>query len=169
MTDSSALFSPVTVGHVTLAHRVVMAPMTRRRGTADFVPTPLMVEYYAQRAAVPGTLLITEATSVSPRSAALPNTPGLFTQEQVDAWKPVTQAVHDRGCFVYAQLWMCGRAARPGAVKRGAEVVSASDVGARAGYTDYPAWTDNDPANEKTPILTGAQHVWPAATGAAAR
>ncbi|CAK7236360.1 hypothetical protein SBRCBS47491_009611 [Sporothrix bragantina] len=126
--SDSALFSAVRVGRIDLAHRVVMAPMTRRRATLDYVPTPLMIEYYAQRAVVPGTLLITEATSVSPWSAALPNTPGLFTQEQIDAWKPVTKAVHDRGSFVYVQLWMCGRAARPGAVKRGAEVVSASDV-----------------------------------------
>ncbi|KAL1903155.1 hypothetical protein Sste5346_000439 [Sporothrix stenoceras] len=127
MTDS-ALFSPVRVGRLDLAHRVVMAPMTRRRATIDYVPTPLMTEYYAQRASVPGTLLISEATSVSPRSAALPNTPGLFNQEQIDAWKPVTKAVHDAGSFVYVQLWMCGRATRPGAVKRGAAVLSASDV-----------------------------------------
>lgn len=136
----SALFSPLRVGRVALAHRVVMAPMTRRRATVDFVPTPLMVEYYGQRASVPGTLLITEATSVSPRSAALPNTPGVFTQEQIDAWKPVTQAVHERGSFIYMQLWMCGRAARPGAVKRGAWVVSASDVPVGA-----PAPPDNSP------------------------
>ncbi len=128
MATDSALFAPVRVGRMDLAHRVVMAPMTRRRATIDYVPTELMVDYYAQRASVPGTLLISEATSTSARSAALPATPGLFTQAQIDAWKPVTKAVHDRGSFVYVQLWMCGRAARPGAVKRGAEVVSASDV-----------------------------------------
>lgn len=124
----SVLFSPLTLGRTTLSHRIVMAPMTRRRASDDHIPTPLMVTYYAQRSAVPGTLLIAEATSVSPRSAALPNTPGLFTPAQIAAWKPVVAAVHARGCAIYVQLWMCGRAARPGAVRRGAEVVSAGNV-----------------------------------------
>lgn len=124
----SALFSPAQVGQCHLRHRVVMAPMTRRRALDDHTPTDMMVEYYAQRAAVPGTLLISEATSVSPRSAALPNTPGLYTAEQIEAWKPITAAVHARGSYIFAQLWICGRAARAGAVKRGAEVVSASDI-----------------------------------------
>ena len=124
----SALFSPIKVGHAALSHRVVMAPMTRRRATSNFVPEPIMAEYYRQRAIVPGTLIITEATSVSPRSAALPNTPGIWSDEHIEAWKPITSAVHEQGSFIYVQLWMCGRAARPGAVKRGAEVVSASDI-----------------------------------------
>ncbi|KAK7427363.1 hypothetical protein QQZ08_006132 [Neonectria magnoliae] len=124
----SPLFSPITVGNVTLSNRVVMAPMTRRRASSDFVPEPIMVEYYRQRAVVPGTLLISEATAVSPRSAALPNTPGIWADEHIEAWKPVTSAVHEKGSFIYVQLWMCGRAARPGAVSRGAEVVSASDI-----------------------------------------
>lgn len=128
LTMESSLFSPLTIGRVTLSHRVVMAPMTRRRATEAHVPLPLMVEYYSQRASVPGTLIITEATSVSPRSAALPNTPGLWTAEQIEAWKPVTAAVHARQSFIYVQLWMCGRASRPGAVRRGAAVVSSGDV-----------------------------------------
>ncbi|OIW22558.1 NADH:flavin oxidoreductase/NADH oxidase family protein [Coniochaeta ligniaria NRRL 30616] len=125
---SDALFLPVQVGQCHLRHRVIMAPMTRRRALADHTPADMMVEYYAQRAAAPGTLLISEATSVSPRSTALPSTPGLFTAEQIEAWKPITAAVHARGSYIFAQLWICGRAARAGAVRRGAEVVSASDV-----------------------------------------
>ncbi|KAH8908991.1 NADPH dehydrogenase [Coniochaeta sp. PMI_546] len=126
--ETSSLFSPVTVGRAKLSHRVVMAPMTRRRASDDHVPSPVMAEYYSQRAVVPGTLIISEATSVSPRSAALPNTPGIWSREQVEAWKPITAAVHARGSFIYVQLWMCGRAARPGAVRRGAGVVSSGDV-----------------------------------------
>ena len=102
--------------------------MTRRRGLDDHTPTDLMREYYEQRASVPGTLLISEATSVSPRAAALPNTPGIWTTEQIKAWKPITSAVHQKGSFIWAQLWICGRAARPRAVKLGAEVVSAGDI-----------------------------------------
>lgn len=102
--------------------------MTRRRAADDFIPSPLMIEYYKQRASIPGTLIISEATAVSPRSASLPNTPGLWNKTQIEAWKPITKAVHEGGCFIYAQLWMCGRAARPGAVKRGAEVISSGNI-----------------------------------------
>ncbi|KAK7416595.1 hypothetical protein QQX98_005066 [Neonectria punicea] len=140
----SPLFSPIAVGNVTLSHRVVMAPMTRRRASSDFVPEPIMTEYYRQRANVPGTLLISEATAVSPRSAALPNTPGVWADEHIEAWKPITSAVHEQGSFIYVQLWMCGRAARPGAVSRGAEVVSASDI----------PWDSRSP---KPRSLTGAE------------
>ncbi|KAF2095553.1 FMN-linked oxidoreductase [Rhizodiscina lignyota] len=132
--EASHLFSPLGVGKCTLQHRVVMAPMTRRRALDGFVPNDLMRQYYEQRASTPGTLLITEATAVSPRSASLPHTPGLWTAEQIEGWKQVTSAVHARGSFIYVQVWMCGRAARPGAVKRGAEVISPSDVSIGEGH-----------------------------------
>lgn len=122
------LFTPLTLGKCTLDHRVVMAPMTRRRALLDFTPTEMMIEYYTQRASVPGSLLITEATSVSPRSAAQPNTPGLWTEEHITAWRRITDAVHSKGSYIFVQLWMCGRASRPGAVKRGAQVVSAGNI-----------------------------------------
>lgn len=124
----SNLFAPVKVGRASLSHRIVMAPMTRRRAAIDFVPTPLMVEYYAQRASVPGTLLISEATAIAPRSASPPNTPGIWSDAQIDAWKAVTTAVHARGSFIYIQLWVVGRAIRAGALEQGAEAVSSGDV-----------------------------------------
>ncbi|RFU32129.1 hypothetical protein B7463_g4232, partial [Scytalidium lignicola] len=105
-----------------------MAPMTRRRGLDTLTPSELMIEYYSQRASIPGTLLISEATSVSPRSAAQPNTPGLYTEEHIQGWKAVTDAVHAKGSYIFAQLWITGRAAKAGAVKRGAEIVSCSEI-----------------------------------------
>ncbi|KAH8810613.1 hypothetical protein F5884DRAFT_842710 [Xylogone sp. PMI_703] len=122
------LFTPVQVGKCPLKHRIVMAPMTRRRGLETLTPSDLMIEYYSQRASIPGTLLISEATSVSPRSAAQPNTPGLYTEEHISGWRAVTDAVHAKGSYIFAQLWITGRAAKAGAVKRGAEIVSCSDI-----------------------------------------
>ncbi|EXJ78577.1 hypothetical protein A1O1_08978 [Capronia coronata CBS 617.96] len=124
----SRLFTPIQVGQCQLQHRVAMAPMTRRRAQDGFIPTDLLVDFYAQRASTPGTLLITEACAVCVRAAVWPNTPGIYTHEQIEKWKPVTKAVHDKGSYIFMQLWMTGRAARPLAVLRGAEVVSSSDI-----------------------------------------
>lgn len=124
----SQLFTPIQVGKCHLQHRVVMAPMTRRRALEDRTPSEMMPEYYAQRASIRGTLLISEATSVSPRSAAQPNTPGIYTAAHIEGWKAVTHAVHEKSSFVFAQLWVTGRATKLGALKRGAEVISCSDI-----------------------------------------
>ena len=110
-----------------------MAPMTRRRAEVGFVPSTTMIEYYSQRASTRGSLLISEATAVSPRAAAPPNTPGLWTKQQVDAWKPITSAVHAKGSFIYAQLWMCGRAAHAASVEGGAEVLSSGNISSGPG------------------------------------
>ena len=85
-----ALFSPTTVGNITLQHRVVLAPLTRMRNSDDHVPIKeLLVPYYAQRAAVPGTLLIAEGTIISPQASGLPNAPGIWNDEQISAWRAV--------------------------------------------------------------------------------
>lgn len=111
-----------------LQHRVVMAPLTRFRANSDHVPiVPLVKEYYLQRALNPGTLLITEATFIAPQAAGYENVPGLWTKEQLRAWKEVTDAVHGAGSFIYCQLWALGRAAMPKVLaKKGLEVVSSS-------------------------------------------
>ena len=86
------LFQPITVGDVTLAHRVVLAPLTRCRANSQHVHGDLAVEYYSQRASVPGTLLITEATYIAPQSVGHflgPTIPGVWSDEQVAAWKRV--------------------------------------------------------------------------------
>lgn len=137
MTSSQRLFEPITVGSSQLQHRVVMAPLTRFRADDNHVPTEPMVQYYAQRASEPGTLLLTEATFISPRSAGYANIPGLWTAEQLDAWKKVTDAVHAKGSKIWVQLWALGRAAEPGigGASGGAlyeenfmDIVSASDI-----------------------------------------
>ncbi|EIW60267.1 FMN-linked oxidoreductase [Trametes versicolor FP-101664 SS1] len=111
---SSSLFQPSKVGDITLGHRVVLAPLTRCRANSAHVHGDLAVEYYAQRASVPGTLLIAEGTFIAPHAGGLhlgPNVPGIWNEEQIAAWKRVVDAVHARGSFIYLQLWALGRAA----------------------------------------------------------
>ncbi|KAF8890977.1 FMN-linked oxidoreductase [Infundibulicybe gibba] len=109
------LFQPIQVGRLALQHRVVLAPLTRyKSGRTDHVPTvPLMKEYYSQRASAPGTLLITEATFIAAQAGGYPNIPGIWSQAQIDAWKQITDAVHDKGSYIFLQLWALGRAADP--------------------------------------------------------
>ena len=103
------LFTPLTLGRLTLKHRVVMAPLTRMRASPDAnVPTALNARYYAQRA-TPGGLLIAEATPVSWQGHGHPNVPGIHTAAQVEGWRRVTEAVHERGGFIFLQLWHTGR------------------------------------------------------------
>src|SRR5690606_32852266 len=119
------LNSPVTLGALTLKNRVIMAPLTRSRASDDRVPTPMMAEYYAQRASAG--LIISEATVISEEANGYLNTPGLFSDAQVEGWKRVTQAVHDKGGLIVAQLWHVGRVSHPDLLN-GATPVSASDI-----------------------------------------
>jgi N-ethylmaleimide reductase len=100
------LLSSYDLGPLTLPNRVIMAPMTRNRAPGA-VPTDLMATYYRQRATAG--LIITEATQVHPRGQGYPNTPGIHSDEQVDAWQAVTDAVHDAGGRIFLQLWHVGR------------------------------------------------------------
>src|SRR4051812_28923402 len=101
------LFEPVKVGPLTLANRIVMAPMTRSRAGQGFVPSALAPKYYAQRASAG--LIVTEATQVSPQGIGYVHTPGIYTKEQVAGWKKVTEAVHAAGGRIFLQLWHVGR------------------------------------------------------------
>ena len=106
----SPLFSPTRAGAIDLATRIVMAPLTRNRAPGA-IPTPLMAEYYAQRAN-PDTgagLIISEATAISPQGQGYADVPGLYGTEQLDGWKKVTQAVHAQGGKIVCQLWHVGR------------------------------------------------------------
>ena len=89
----SKLFTPIRVGKVSPKHRVVLAPLTRLRVSSEHVPHPFVAEYYAQRAATPGTLLITEATFISAPAGAQRNIPGIWNEEQIAVWKTVSICV----------------------------------------------------------------------------
>lgn len=117
--------SPVTFGELNLKNRVVMAPLTRSRATVDRVPTAMMAEYYAQRASAG--LIISEATVISEEANGYTQTPGLFTNAQVEGWKLTTNAVHQKGGLIVAQLWHVGRVSHPDLLN-GETPVSASDV-----------------------------------------
>jgi 2,4-dienoyl-CoA reductase-like NADH-dependent reductase (Old Yellow Enzyme family) len=105
----STLFTPVKLGALYTRNRIIMAPLTRARATRNHVPTPIMAEYYAQRASAG--LIIGEATGISRQAVGWPYAPGLWSNEQVEAWKPVTRAVHAKGGLMIAQLWHMGRMA----------------------------------------------------------
>lgn len=107
----STLFEPVTVGKLQLPSRLVMAPMTRNRATANGLVTELTAEYYAQRASAG--LIITESTQPSVIGQGYILTPGLHSAEQVEAWRTVTDAVHAKGGRIVAQLTHCGRIGHP--------------------------------------------------------
>ncbi|KAI0701986.1 putative NADPH2 dehydrogenase chain OYE2 [Cytidiella melzeri] len=112
-TATPKLFTPIRIGDITLQHRVVLAPLTRFRADDDHVHTEMGVEYYAQRAAVRGTLLITEGTLIAAQAGGIDNVPGIWNEHQIAAWKVIVDAVHDRGSFIYLQLWATGRTAEP--------------------------------------------------------
>jgi N-ethylmaleimide reductase len=105
---SLKLFSPVKVGPYQLAHRVVMAPLTRMRTVKDNIPNDLMVEHYAQRA-TEGGYIVAEATVISPTGHGYYGAPGIYTQEQAEGWKKVTDAVHAKGGIIFLQLFHSGR------------------------------------------------------------
>ena len=105
------LFEALTVGDLHLPNRIWMAPLTRGRATQDGVPTPIMATYYAQRAAAG--LIISEATGISREGLGWPYAPGLWTDQQVEGWKPVLDAVHAAGGRMIAQLWHMGRLVHP--------------------------------------------------------
>ncbi|EPQ51340.1 FMN-linked oxidoreductase [Gloeophyllum trabeum ATCC 11539] len=112
--STSKLFEPIQVGDVTLAHRVVLAPLTRCRADAQAVIcADLAAEYYAQRGSAPGTLLISEGTLITAKAGGWAFCPGIWNDAQAAAWKKVADAVHARGSYIYMQLYAMGRGARP--------------------------------------------------------
>ena len=106
--DGQALLTPFDLKGLPLSNRVVLAPMTRARAGTERLANPLMAEYYAQRAGAG--LLITEATVVSAQGIGWVNSPGIYTDEQGNAWRQVVNAVQAKGSPIFLQLWHCGRA-----------------------------------------------------------
>lgn len=122
----SDLFSPVQMGPYQLANRIVMAPLTRNRAQAHDVPSALAAEYYAQRSGAG--LIIAEATQISPQGKGYAFTPGIYSAEQVEAWKTITAAVHAKGSKIFLQLWHVGRISHPTLQPEGALPVAPSAI-----------------------------------------
>ena len=139
----SALFTPFTAGALSLANRIVMAPLTRNRAP-DAIPTPLMATYYRQRASAG--LLITEAAAISPQGQGYADVPGLYGTEQLDGWKRITDAVHEADGKIVVQLWHVGRVSHTSLQPHGQAPVAPSAIRARTKtvlITDgVPTFTD---------------------------
>jgi N-ethylmaleimide reductase len=119
----TTLFDPINLGAIEAPNRIIMAPLTRGRATRSHAPTPLMAEYYRQRASAG--LVISEATGITQQGLGWPSAPGLWSEEQVAGWRPIVRAVHDAGGRIVAQLWHMGRLVHPDFLG-GAAPVSAS-------------------------------------------
>jgi N-ethylmaleimide reductase len=131
----NTLLSSVQVGRYTLPNRLVMAPLTRNRAGAGNTPRALNATYYAQRASAG--LIITEASQISPQGMGYPATPGIHSSEQVEGWKLVTQAVHDRGGHIFLQLWHVGRISHPDLQPNGALPVAPSAIAPKGEASTY--------------------------------
>lgn len=106
-----SLFDPVKIGNIALKNRIVMSPMTRSRASKDHIPSSLAIEYYRQRSQAG--LIITEGTSPSPNGDGYARIPGIYTQEQIDAWQKITSSVHEEGSKIFLQIMHVGRVAHP--------------------------------------------------------
>ncbi|WP_418317752.1 alkene reductase [Piscinibacter sakaiensis] len=127
---SSTLFDPLSFGSIDVANRIAMAPLTRNRADADRIPTELMVRYYRQRA--DAGLLITEASQISPEGQGYKDTPGIYSESQVAAWRVVTDAVHAEGGRIVMQLWHVGRISHQSLLPDGMAPVSSTSRRAQA-------------------------------------
>lgn len=131
---NSELFTSVTVGATALKNRIVMAPMTRCRATGN-IPNEMMVEYYKLRSEAG--LIITEGTSPSPNGLGWARMPGIYSENQAEAWRKVTAEVHKAGGKIFMQLMHCGRISHPLNIPAGAWIISPSSIKAAG-----KAWTD---------------------------
>lgn len=143
-TKTLKLLSPATLNDLELNNRMIMAPLTRCRAGAGNVPQPMNVIYYAQRASAG--LIISEATQVARNGLGYANTPGIYTQEQIEGWKPITKAVRDKGGKIFLQLWHAGRVAHPDLLEEGDSPIAPSAIAA-----DYLADLPNGQFPHVTP------------------
>ncbi|WP_191487751.1 alkene reductase [Pseudomonas sp. FEN] len=124
--NDETLFEPYSLGSLTLSNRIVMAPLTRNRARADFVPSEFAATYYSQRASAG--LLIAEATQISQQGQGYQDTPGIYTQAQIEGWRTVTEAVHAKGGHIFLQLWHVGRVSHVDLQENGAAPVAPSAI-----------------------------------------
>jgi 2,4-dienoyl-CoA reductase-like NADH-dependent reductase (Old Yellow Enzyme family) len=136
-----SLFDPIKFGAIELPNRIIMAPLTRCRSSEGRVPNELMLEYYVQRSSAG--MILTEATSVAPTGVGYPDTPGLWSDDQVAGWRKITDAVHKAGGRIVSQLWHVGRLSHPDFLN-GATPVAPSAIAVPgqirtpAGHAPYP-------------------------------
>ncbi|MBB3772818.1 N-ethylmaleimide reductase [Angulomicrobium tetraedrale] len=126
MVATPSLFDTYRLGDITLSSRIVMAPLTRNRAAAGLVPSSLAVEYYGQRASAG--LIITEATQISATAQGYQDTPGVFTEAQVEGWKRITDTVHAKGGRIFVQLWHVGRVSHSSLQPGGAAPLAPSAI-----------------------------------------
>lgn len=138
----SDLFDPIRLGAIDAPNRVLMAPLTRGRADRAAVPTAIMADYYAQRASAG--LIISEATGISRQGLGWPFAPGLWNDEQVAGWQPVTAAVHAAGGRIVAQLWHMGRQVHSSVT--GEQPVSASATQTKGHIHTYEGRQPSEPA-----------------------
>lgn len=138
--SAPTLFDPFRLGEMTLPNRIVMAPLTRNRAAAGFVPGPLAAEYYAQRA--DAGLLITEASQISQQGQGYQDTPGIYSQAQIEGWRKVTDAVHAKGGRIVIQLWHVGRVSHTSLQPGGGAPVAPSAIAAQTKTFVNNAFTD---------------------------
>ncbi len=133
---SQNLFTSFKLGDLILENRIVLAPMTRARAGIERVPNPMMAQYYQQRASAG--LLITEATVISPQANGWQQTPGIYTNEQMQGWKQVVEAVHQQETPIFMQLWHCGRASHSDFQNNGQLPVAPSAIKINGDYIHTP-------------------------------
>lgn len=134
-----SLFDPIALGAIAAPNRILMAPLTRTRSTEEHVPTAMMGEYYAQRATAG--LIISEATGISREGLGTPFAPGIWTEEQVEGWKPVVARAKEAGARIICQLWHMGRLVHPDFLD-GAKPVSSSPTQAPGSVRTYKGKQD---------------------------
>ena len=137
-----SLFDPIQLGAINAPNRILMAPLTRGRSTREHVPTAIMADYYVQRAKAG--LIISEGTGISREGLGWPYAPGLWTEDQVEGWKPVLDAVHQAGGRIFAQLWHMGRIVHPDFLDGGAPLSASATTAPGQAHTydgkqDYAA------------------------------
>ncbi|TFW27912.1 alkene reductase [Duganella callida] len=129
----SMLFEPLQLGAIRAPNRILMAPMTRARGTREHLPTPMMADYYAQRASAG--LIISEAIGISQQGLGWPYATGIWSNAQIAGWRAVTDKVHEAGGRIIAQLWHMGRTVHPSFLNGQAPVSSSATVAPSAAHT----------------------------------
>lgn len=155
MMNFNHLFSEAKLGNLLLPHRIVMAPLTRNRSTQPGdIPNDLNVEYYKQRSSA--ALIITEASQITPQGKGYAFTPGIYSQEQIQGWKKITQSVHEQGSHIFIQLWHVGRISHSNLQPNGDLPVAPSAIAAQG-----QAFTEQGLLDYETPRALETDEIAP--------